>query len=183
MKKILISIFLVMMVALSFGYFRTLIIKKIYPIKYKAQIDQYSKEFEVDPYLVCSIIWVESKYNVKAVSDKGAIGLMQIMPETGSWIAEKIDFEQYEQDNLSNPSINIRLGCWYLSYLDDRFGGKVTHISAAYNGGPNRVAQWIDDDRYSTNRELKNIPLKETKDYVKRVEEAYEIYSNYYSFE
>ena len=160
MKKIVKYILIIIVIAFTFLIARSYIIKKIYPLEYKEEIFQYSSEFDVDPYLVSAIIWVESKYDKTALSDKGAVGLMQVMPETGQWIAKKIGYDGYMESMLSSPEVNIRFGCWYISYLDERFGGKRAHISAAYNGGPNRVAAWIDDERYSENRELVNIPIK-----------------------
>jgi len=181
--KLLIVIGIVVLLIISFYFIRDAIIKKIYPLEYKADIEKYSAEFDVDPYLVASIIWVESKYDEGAVSQSGAVGLMQIMPETGEWIASKIDYEIYEGNKLFIPSDNIKLGCWYVSYLNNRFAGDRTHILAAYNGGPNRVADWLENSEYSDVNGLTEIPIKETEDYVRRVNAAYEIYTQYYEFE
>jgi soluble lytic murein transglycosylase len=182
MKKTIIIILLIIVIAFVFINVRTMLIKRRYPLEYKQQITKYADEYDVDPYLVCSVIWVESKYDKAAVSEVGAVGLMQVMPETGEWISNKIALEDYDESILSSPAVNIRLGCWYLSYLDERFGANTTSVLAAYNAGPNRVAEWLDDNRYASNRQLNHIPIEETSEYVRRVFKAYEIYETYYTF-
>ena len=181
--KILILVVVILILIIAFYFIRDIIIKKIYPLKYQSEIKIYSDEFDVDPYLVSSIIWVESKYDIEAVSNTGAIGLMQIMPDTGEWIASKIDVDDYSEPVLKDPSLNIRFGCWYLNYLNNRFGEDIVHVLAAYNGGPNRVADWLENEEYSKANKLVNITIKETDDYVRRVKAAYEIYTKYYTFE
>ncbi len=157
--------------------------KWAYPLEYEDYIVQYSEENDLDPYLVCGVIHTESHFDVDAKSRVGAIGLMQIMPETGEWIAKKMPLENYSEEKLKDPETNIKMGCWYLKYLLDKFDGDLTLVLAGYNAGPNRVAQWLDDEKYSEDGKLTNIPYQETEDYVKKVQNAREVYKSYYTLE
>jgi len=166
----------------GFYFARQFVIRKIYPLTYEADIMSQAKVYDLDPYFVCAVIWAESGFDENAESSRGARGLMQIMPDTGQWVAEKNDIESFHIDDLYEPDVNIMLGCWYLKYLENRFDGDITLILAAYNGGPNRVAEWLKQSDYSDGETLHTIPLTETKEYVEKVLMAYEIYQTYYSF-
>lgn len=157
--------------------------KRKYRLDYPEQIKRCSAEFSLDPYLVAAIIHCESGNRAGIVSPKGAVGLMQIMPDTGAWIAEKVEFADYTEAMLKDPDINIRLGCWYLQYLTDRFGGVRGHILAAYNAGPGNVQKWLEDEDRSQDGVLVNIPFSETSGYVEKVERAHEKYKKLYADE
>lgn len=120
----------------------------------------------------------ESKFNEKAISRTGAVGLMQIMPETGEWIAEQLD-EIY--GNLDEPDRNIRYGIWYLSELEKEFGGNKVLALAAYNAGRGTVWNWIEQNGWSKDfNEVDEIPYLETRNYVKRVLKSYGKYKSIY---
>lgn len=156
-------------------------IKSKYPLEYSKEIVTYSNEFDVDPVLVASVICRESKFKRKAESKAGAKGLMQIMPETGEWIADSLKTD-FEVDDLYVAKTNIRFGCWYLEYCLDKYDGRVDEALAAYNAGPNKVNEWLKDSRYSSDgKTLKDIPFEETKEYVEIVNKNYEMYKKYYS--
>lgn len=158
--------------------------RRIYPLRYEALILEYAGEYGLDPYLVCAVIWVESKFDEAATSHKGARGLMQIIPSTGQWAAQKLGIEGYSEDSLYDPEINIRIGCWYLDNLRDHFNGNMDLALAAYNGGSGNVEKWLRDSRYSKDgRKLDNIPFKETRDFVARVWSAYDKYKRLYSID
>lgn len=155
--------------------------RKIYPLKYKNEVIRYSLEYDLDPHLVMSIIWVESKFKSDATSNKNARGLMQIIPRTGQWIAEQVGLSHYDDDMLYDPKTNIMFGCWYLAYLLRVFDGDVELALASYNGGMGNVIKWLKDDRYSDDgKTLKNIPIKETSEYIERVQKAYKQYKKLY---
>ena len=117
--------------------------KVLYPMKHQALIAKYAQEYDLDPYFVSAVIWKESRFREDAVSSAGAVGLMQVMPETGGWISEKIGLEGYDATRLKEPEYNIRLGCWYLSYLEDKFGGDVTKsLQAITPGRTGSIAGW-----------------------------------------
>lgn len=155
--------------------------RRTYPLEFRENIIKHSKDNSLDPYLVMSIIWVESKFKPEATSRKNAKGLMQIIPSTGQWIAEQLDHEDYEEELLYDPDINIKFGSWYFAYLLRVFDGDVELAIAAYNGGMGNVAKWLKDSRYSDDgKVLKDIPFNETKDYLERVVETYEWYRKLY---
>ncbi len=152
-----------------------------YPVAYTDLIKQYADKYELDPYLVQSIIRCESSNKPDAVSKVGAIGLMQIMPDTGEWIGHKIDPElAYSLDMLTDPAINIEYGCWYLRFLSDRFDGNVMEIVAAYNAGHGSVKGWLEDPRFSENGTLTTIPFEDTAKYYDNVMLAYQNYTTLY---
>ena len=153
-----------------------------YPLEYKEEIVKYSKEYGLDPALVASVICRESRFKLKAKSAAGARGLMQVMPETGKWIAGEIGVS-FSEDMLFDADSNIRFGCWYLKYCQKRFPGK-NETLAAYNAGPNKVSEWLKDKNYSSDgKTLIDIPYDETKKYVSVVNDNYEKYKKYYSKE
>ncbi|MDD3894403.1 MAG: lytic transglycosylase domain-containing protein [Syntrophomonadaceae bacterium] len=134
-------------------------------------------ENDVDPYLVFAIIRAESKYQTTAESPLGAKGLMQIMPETGAWIAEQRGVENFSPDMLHDPDTNIQFGCWYLNNLSKEFEGRLPIIIAAYNAGRGQVKQWIIDGTWDgTYEQLDNVPFEETKIYTRNVMRNYEAY-------
>ena len=151
--------------------------KVAYPLHYEDLIEKYAGEYQLDPARVAAVIYCESSFRSAAVSSAGALGLMQIMPETGQWISEKLGEDDYEVENLTVPDTNIRYGCWYLNYLDNRFDGDLTKATAAYHAGGGKVNEWLKDERYSADGDtLTDIPFKQTNAYVKNVSEAYEKY-------
>jgi soluble lytic murein transglycosylase len=154
-----------------------------YPLKYEDLIDRYSQEYQLDPALVCAVIYAESGFDPKAVSVDGARGVMQIMPDTGDWIAGKLDMDDYDVDMLFEPEVNIRFGCWMLNYLYGRFSGDAKKTLAAYNAGQGNVDKWMKDPGCSKDGlTLDYIPFKETRNYVKKVMAAHDIYlERYYS--
>lgn len=155
--------------------------KYLYPLPYSEEVLAAAQESEMDPFLVYAVMRTESRYVAHATSPKGARGLMQIMPETGSWIAEKIKFDEYTGDMLYEPAINIRLGTWYLASLNDEFEGNIVLTLAAYNGGLGNVKQWR--RQYGWPRDFsktEEIPYKETRQYVTKVLDAYSNYKKLY---
>ena len=154
--------------------------KQSYPLAYTSQIAQSAEEYGVDPYLVAAVIRTESGFDTDAVSRVGARGLMQLMPETGSWIAEKLGMQDYTDDALFDPTVNVQFGCWYLRFLQDRFGDSTNLIAAAYNAGHNRVRKWLSDESIAPSGNLTNVPYEETDEYIRRVISAEETYRRLY---
>jgi soluble lytic murein transglycosylase len=154
-----------------------------YPLEYRDEIEHYAAAYELDPARVAAVVYCESSFRPEAVSDAGARGLMQIMPETGAWIAKKLnESDGYSDEKLFDPKLNIRFGCWYLSYLDDRYEGDLTKATAAYHAGGSRVDEWLADKQYSEDGvTLASIPYDSTREYVARVKTAYEHYKEIFS--
>ena len=180
-KRIFLTVLFIVISLLFFilagGY---TVIKTYYKLNYTESIARWADEYGLDRTLVASVIWTESRFNAKAESSAGAAGLMQIMPETGQWIAEKIDLGDYSDDMRFDPDTSIHMGCWYLRYLSDRFSETDT-VLAAYNAGPNKVSEWLEDESYSDDgKTLYHIPYEETANYVKRVNQANDIYNLFY---
>jgi soluble lytic murein transglycosylase len=141
-----------------------------FPIKYYAYIQQYSSEYGLDPAVVCAFINAESRFDNEAVSHKGAKGLMQVMDSTAVWAAEEIPIEDFDTADITNPEVNIRIGCWYLHRLDKQFNGDETLIMAAYNAGSGNVTDWLYDESYSSDGvTLDKIPYDETEKYVNKI--------------
>lgn len=158
-----------------------IIISLLYPMGYREMIKKYSDENEIDPFLVAAIINVESGYNNEAVSSKNARGLMQIGPQTGLWAKEELKIENYSEDILFDPEINIKIGTWYLAKLNSEFENRLENVLAAYNAGSGNVGKWLLDEEYSKDKiNLQNIPFKETDDYIGKVKRNYKVYSIIY---
>jgi len=154
--------------------------KRTYRMAYPELIEAYAGEYGLDPYLVAAVIHTESGNRPDAVSTSGAIGLMQIMPETGEWAAEKLSLNAYTVQSLYEPKVNVRIGCWYLSFLMERFEQDRRLMLAAYNAGHGNVAKWLKDEALSQNGQLVTIPFEETQRYVEKVQRAYEKYKTLY---
>ena len=156
-------------------------IKIFYPYPHQELVGKYSKEYKVDPHLVLAVIRTESRFYSGATSRVGAKGLMQIMPDTGQWIAKQIKISEYNEDKLYQPPYNIHMGIWYLSYLDRSFDGNLPQMLAAYNAGDNKVRKWLSDGTWSgRQQDLEQIPYPETRSYVERVLFDYQVYKRIY---
>ncbi len=147
-----------------------------YPIKYKDTILLYSERYNIESNLVASLINAESGFDKDAISSKGAMGLMQLMPKTAEWLAEKLDIE-YSEDKLFDPEYNIMLGTYYLSYLSQKFENVRTML-CAYNAGEGVVNSWLKNKDYSSDGEtLDVVPYGDTLAYVEKIEKGLKIYA------
>ncbi len=154
-----------------------------YPYKYETMVNKYSKKYNLNPLFVLSVIKVESNFEERAKSSVGAIGLMQITGETGSEIANKLGYKNFISNDLYNPETNIEFGCFYLKDLFKEFNDRDLVI-AAYNGGRGNVRNWLKNKEYSKDGDnLHNIPFPETKEYVEKVNKAYDMYKKIYGNE
>jgi soluble lytic murein transglycosylase len=152
-----------------------------YPFPYQSLIFKYAAVYEQDPYLLAAIIKAESNFDSRAVSAKGARGLMQIMPETGEWVAGQLGYASFKKDQLFEPETNIKFGAWYLDDLDKEYDGSTILMLAAYNGGRGNVSDWIEGkDLSGSVSTIDQIPFPETKDYVKKVLSYHKKYIDLY---
>lgn len=164
--------------------FRYVVKEKFFPYKYQEYVDAYSKEYNLDPLFVLSVMKTESKFDDNAHSHKNAVGLMQITVETGEWAAKEMGYTTFSKDDLYNEQYNIRMGCWYLRWLGDMFNNDINLMIAAYNAGPTNVQNWLKDKDYSSNgKNLEYIPFGETKKYVDKVNTYYSVYEYLYGEE
>jgi soluble lytic murein transglycosylase len=156
--------------------------RMIYPVYYTAEITRHAAANEVDPLLIAAIIRVESNFRADAVSPKGALGIMQVMPDTAEWILQKGAFGGLTVEDVSKSAdAGIQLGTWYVRELNRQFGGSLPLTLAAYNAGPSRVRKWLDEGVWDGHLEtIRNIPFGETRHYVQRVLYYYEKYREIY---
>jgi soluble lytic murein transglycosylase len=139
-----------------------------YPLRYEHIVRGHAENYRLDPALVAAVIYQESKFRADARSDSGAVGLMQLLPDTAKGIAARTGGSQFEVDDLYDPEINVRYGSWYLRHLIDKYGTEERAL-AAYNGGQGNL------DR--------GVVYPETRHYVDRVLELRGIYRKAYPSE
>ena len=149
----------------------------LFPLENIEIIERYAEEYNLEPSMVCAVINVESHFDAGAKSPKGASGLMQIMQRTADWAAEEIGIENYEYENIFEPELNIRIGCWYLNRLMKQYDGNINLVMAAYNAGSGNVSNWLYDEKYSTDgKTLSKIPYAETEAYLKKINKNKTVY-------
>lgn len=151
-------------------------------VRYREQIVREAQQYGLRPAFVAAIILNESSYDPSAVSSVGARGLMQLLPDTGKWVAGKLGIRDYTDDLLFDAETNLRLGVWYLDFLSDRYGGDPVLVACAYHAGHGNVDTWL--TRYSRDGRtlsLDEIPMENTRSYARKVVDSYAIYlENYY---
>lgn len=152
------------------------IINLTFPIFYNDYVEEFSRSFDVDKYLIYSIIKAESNFNIKATSEKDAKGLMQILDLTGEEVFNILNISESER-NLYNPKVNIMVGTYYLKSLIDRYEKDEIKAIAAYNSGMVHADRWSETDAYNFKD---NIDFNETRNYLDRVERNHRIYKLLY---
>jgi soluble lytic murein transglycosylase len=145
-----------------------------YPLKYGAIVRGHARNYRLDPALLAAVIYQESKFRPGVKSDSGAIGLMQLLPDTAKGIAVHTGGTRFRVRDLYNPELNVRYGSWYLRHLLDKYHDERAAL-AAYNAGQENVDEW--------RRDGKGIAFSETRHYVKRVEHLKILYRRGYSKE
>ena len=175
MRVVAASTFLIVAVAASFVYLRNgepaWFQRVRYPLEYEQIVRGHARNYQLDPALLAAVIYQESKFRANAKSDAGAIGLMQLQPETAKGIAIRTGGSRFQTSDLYNPEINVRYGSWYLRHLLDKYDEEKTAL-AAYNAGQRNVDEW--------RAAGKGIQFSETRAYVDRVEELKEVYRRAY---
>ena len=158
-----------------------------YPLRYEEHLMDSAEAFGLDPWHVAAVVKCESGFYPKSVSSAGALGLMQIMPETGKWLAGKFYEEsKFYDEILFEPEVNLKYGCWYLSWLMERFNGDIVLATAAFHAGQGQVDAWLRNSEISPDGvtiPVENIPYKETRKYIGNVLRACEKYQELYDFE
>ena len=158
---------LLLLILINFEFDLWTMRRNLAPVRYQSEIDKYAEKFALDKELLTSLIYVESRFDKHSESPKGALGLMQLMPTTAYWIAEKLEYKNFKLDDLHDPEINIKFGSWYFAYLYQKFDKNLIIAIAAYNAGENNVRNWISE---GWEGELQQkLPFSETDNFVRRV--------------
>lgn len=151
----------------------------LYPFPFVQEIETWSQQRQLNPMLVTALIRQESRFEPKIKSSVGAAGLMQVMPETASFIASNIKLKRYK---LDDPQDNINLGTWYLDHTHQEYANNSMLAVASYNAGPGAVAEWVSKSKTQDSDEfVEQIPYDETKGYVKSVLGNYWNYMRLYN--
>lgn len=152
--------------------------RKLYPVKYSEYVEKAAEDYGLDPALIYAVIRTESKFNPNCESHAGAVGLMQMMPDSFKWV-QKLRKTSLDDSELENPSVNIDYGCYLLKYFLKHYKDEKCAV-AAYNAGF-VVSDWLKNKKYSPDgKTLENIPYKETEKYVKKVEQTKDMYNKIY---
>lgn len=182
MRRSAVIVFLLILaagIATLWLFLEGVILEKTHPLPYYEAVEAACRDYAVPKEVVYGVMSVESGFKSDAVSDKGAIGLMQITPDTFYWLCSKTGDTETNPERLYNPEVNIRYGACFLSALYTEFGVWDT-VYAAYNAGRGRVNAWLDDPAHGKNGRLTDIPFKETARYVEKVAAAADNYKTLY---
>jgi soluble lytic murein transglycosylase len=176
-------ILLLLLIAVAIGVLFegacTLFERATHPRDFADSVEAYAEIYGVPREIVYATIRTESSFQSNAVSPRGAVGLMQILPDTFRWLGQRLG-ESPDVGLLYEPDTNIRYGTYYLSWLFARYGDWRL-ASAAYNAGHGRVDEWLKDPAYTDdNGNLVHIPFPETARYVEKVEKAAATYVRLY---
>ena len=157
-------------------------VRYTHPIKYQNYVEKYAEEYSVPRDLLYATISVESGFDENAVSNAGAIGLTQIMPDTLSWLETKTG-ESYTEEDLRNPEIAIKYCAVFYSILLSKFENEDAAV-CAYHAGINKVAGWLTNSEYSDDGvTLKKIPSSVTAHYLSKINNARKTYNSLYKEE
>ena len=184
-----VAVLLIIAIAFGIAFGIDLLCNKLeegtHPLEYSEYVEQYAGEYNIPEYVIYAVIKVESDFDPLAKSSVGAMGLMQMMPSTFEWLTGSSHLnEKLPAESLYIPKVSIRYGAYYLNYLYKKFDYNWDTALAAYNGGEGNVARWLEDPEYSDGEgNLTYIPVKETRNYVKKVKAAMETYENIYKGE
>lgn len=143
-----------------------------YPLRYESIVRAHARNYDLQPTLLAAVIYTESKFDADARSSAGAVGLMQLLPETAQGIATRTGGDRFVVSDLVDPELNVRYGSWYLRNLLDRYDDLETAL-AAYHAGQGNVDRW--------RRNGVGIQFAETRTYVRRVLDAQRVYADAYA--
>jgi soluble lytic murein transglycosylase len=141
----------------------------LYPRPFDKEVSAASKLTNLESDLIYSVMRQESLYRADAVSSAGAVGLLQLLPETARRTAQRWKRTRPTAADLAKPSVNVPLGAGQLRNLLDRFGGQTAVALAGYNAGPNAASRWLPGEAVESDVWIENIPYNETRTYVQRI--------------
>ncbi len=143
-----------------------------YPLEYEQIVRTHARNYDLDPPLLAAVIYAESRFDPNVVSNAGAVGLMQLLPETAKGIALRTGGTRFVVADLRDPEINVRYGSWYLDHLRDHYDGDMNLALAAYHAGQGNVDRWL--------AEGSGIAFPETRAYVDEVSSVRQMYARAY---
>lgn len=146
-----------------------------YPLEYEHIVTAHARNYDLPPALLAAVIYAESRFDPNARSEAGAVGLMQLLPDTAKGIALRTGGERFVVSDLRDPEINVRYGSWYLDHLRERYDGDLRLALAAYHAGQGNVDRWLDEGG--------GIAFPETRAYVDEVERVRSVYASAYANE
>ena len=153
----------------------------LFPKAYWTDLRKYSVLNGLDPYLVASLIRQESEFNALALSRANAVGLMQLLPNTGKTVAKQVKLKGYSAPQLYTPAVNLELGTRYFKEMVDKYNGQFEYALAAYNAGTDRVGDWLGQGHYRDPQEfVESIPFTETREYVQAILRNANVYRQLY---
>lgn len=178
----LVLVFLLVLGVLCLPPVRTRMEKAFYPCKYSAFVEQYAAEYDLDPLLVYSFIRTESGFDPAATSSVNARGLMQMTEETFLWMRSKLAAgENVTFDDLYDPAVSLRYGCYYLHLCLQRYNGDVATAAAAYHSGWGTVDTLLQMEEHSTDGvTLQGFPYNQMHHYVEKITACYAVYTRLY---
>jgi soluble lytic murein transglycosylase len=142
-----------------------------YPLEYETIVRTHARSHDLEPALVAAVVYVESRFDPNAESAAGAVGLMQLLPDTARGIALRTGGDRFVVADLRDPEINVRYGTWYLDHLRERYGSTRLGL-AAYHAGQGNVDHWREEGL--------GIVFPETRAYVDEVERVTRVYADAY---
>jgi soluble lytic murein transglycosylase len=143
-----------------------------YPLDYEHIVSAHARNYDLDPTLLAAVIYAESRFDPDVESSAGAVGLMQLLPETAKGIALRTAGAKFVVSDLRDPEINVRYGSWYLNHLRSRYDGDMRLALAAYHAGQGNVDDWLAAGS--------RIAFPETQAYVDEVERVKRVYAKAY---
>jgi len=151
-----------------------------FPLPYRTELERYSTQNGLDPFLVAALIRQESEFDPKVVSNANARGLTQIVPSTGRELSRHLR-QPYSTAKLFQPAFNLQLGTYYLQSLAEQTGGKIEAALAAYNAGLSRARAWLTWGDFQEPAEfIETVPFSQTRDYIQTVLRNAELYRRIY---
>lgn len=177
-SSLAIAVFALYLIIQNLGCVQEMVGDTLYPMKYQQQVDRAAETYNLEKSLIYAVIRTESHFDPEAESHVGAVGLMQLMPESFEWL-QGLRGQELDMSELNNPDVNIDYGCYLLRYFYDYYGSEETAV-AAYNAGF-VVGDWLKDPNYSSDgKSLDAIPYGETERYVEKVMKAKKMYKKLY---
>lgn len=145
-------------------------LSQLYPRAFPELVTKAAKKYGVNPYVVWALMTVESSYNPDSVSTAEALGLLQVIPRTGLKIAQLLGDDRFGHYDLLDEDVAIEHGVFYISQVIRKFNGQELFSFAGYNGGPHRVAEWLDQrGDMPLDEFVEEIPYDQAREYTKKV--------------